>query len=105
MLRSLAYAALGTLFTFLMTALGAATVFFFAHAACERTQRALLGFAAGVMTAASIWSLLLPAIEQAAEEGRFPACCWERFSLWGWTRSARCWARSERMLMRAATFC
>ena len=72
MLRSLAYAALGTLFTFLMTALGAATVFFFAHAACERTQRALLGFAAGVMTAASIWSLLLPAIEQAAEEGHFP---------------------------------
>lgn len=61
---------LGTSFTFLMTALGAATVFFFARAVCERAQGALLGFAAGVMTAASVWSLILPAIEQTAAEGR-----------------------------------
>ena len=63
---------LGTSFTFLMTALGAATVFFFARAVCERAQGALLGFAAGVMMAASVWSLILPAIEQTAAEGRLP---------------------------------
>ena len=63
---------LGTSFTFLMTALGAATVFFFARAVCERAQGALLGFAAGVMTAASVWSLILPAIEQTAAAGRLP---------------------------------
>ena len=72
MLRPLMLAWLGTSFTFLMTALGAATVFFFARAVCERAQGALLGFAAGVMTAASVWSLILPAIEQTAAEGRQP---------------------------------
>ena len=72
MLRPLMLALLGTSFTFLMTALGAATVFFFARAVCERAQGALLGFAAGVMTAASVWSLILPAIEQTAAEGRLP---------------------------------
>ena len=72
MLRSLGWAALGTGFTFLMTTLGAATVFFFTGAPHPRSQRAMLGFAAGVMTAASVWSLLLPAIEQAVEDGAFP---------------------------------
>ena len=72
MLRPLMLAWLGTSFTFLMTALGAATVFFFARVVCERAQGALLGFAAGVMTAASVWSLILPAIEQTAAEGRLP---------------------------------
>ena len=72
MLRPMMLALLGTSFTFLMTALGAATVFFFARAVCERAQGALLGFAAGVMTAASVWSLILPAIEQTAAEGRLP---------------------------------
>lgn len=57
-------ALLGTLFTFAMTAAGAAAVFFSRRAA--RENGALLGFAAGVMTAASVWSLLLPAIERAA---------------------------------------
>lgn len=46
-------------------------VFFFAGEPRPRFQRAMLGFAAGVMTAASVWSLLLPAIDQAAE-GAFP---------------------------------
>ena len=72
MLRPLMLAWLGPSFTFLMTALGAATVFFFARAVCERAQGALLGVAAGVMTAASVWSLILPAIEQTAAEGRLP---------------------------------
>ena len=63
-------ALLGTSFTFLMTALGAATVFFFARKVCECAQGALLGFAAGVMMAASVWSLILPALAQTAAEGR-----------------------------------
>ena len=66
MLQSLGWAALGTGFTFLMTALGAAMVFFFAGEPRPHFQKTLLGFAAGVMTAASVWSLLLPAIDQAA---------------------------------------
>lgn len=66
LLQALSWAALGTAFPFLMTTLGAAAVFFFAREPRAGSQRALIGFAAGVMTAASIWSLLLPAIEQSA---------------------------------------
>lgn len=72
MLQSLGWAALGTGFTFLMTTLGAAMVFFIPGEPKPKFQRAMLGFAAGVMTAASVWSLLLPAIDQANEGGRFP---------------------------------
>ena len=67
MLQSLGWAALGTGFTFLMTALGAAMVFFFAGEPRPHFQKTLLGFAAGVMTAASVGSLLRPAIDRAAE--------------------------------------
>ena len=70
MMRALVYAACGTSFTFLMTTLGAATVFLLGRG--NNSQAAMLGFAGGVMTAASVWSLLLPAIEQAAE-GPLPA--------------------------------
>ena len=66
MLQSLGWAARGTGFTFLMTTLGAAMVFFFAGEPRPHFQKALLGFAAGVMTAASVWSLLLPAINRSA---------------------------------------
>ena len=72
MLRSLGWAALGTGFTFLMTTLGAATVFFFSGEPRPKFQKAMLGFAAGVMTAASVWSLMLPAIDQARAEGKLP---------------------------------
>lgn len=72
MTRALGYAALGTLFTFAMTTLGAATVFLLGRANESRSQEVMLGFAGGVMTAASVWSLLLPAIEQA-ESGPLPA--------------------------------
>ena len=67
MMRALGYAAIGTLFTFLMTTLGAATVFLLGRRETGRSQEVMLGFAGGVMTAASVWSLLLPAIELAAE--------------------------------------
>ena len=66
MRQALLWAAAGTGFTFAMTTLGAAMVFFFRGEPQERVQRVLLGFAAGVMTAASVWSLLLPAIAQAS---------------------------------------
>nr|WP_286170727.1 ZIP family metal transporter [Harryflintia acetispora] len=58
-------ALLGTGFTFLATAAGAGMVFFFRKQAGEEFQRSFLGFAAGVMIAASVWSLLIPAIEMA----------------------------------------
>ena len=68
MTQALLWAAGGTGFTALMTALGAATVLFFRRP--DRTlQRLLLGFAAGVMIAASVWSLLIPAIERAEAMG------------------------------------
>ncbi|XP_057214107.1 zinc transporter ZIP11-like isoform X2 [Triplophysa rosa] len=63
-------ALLGTLFTWGLTAAGAALVFIFS----SRQKRILdgsLGFAAGVMLAASYWSLLAPAIEMAEESGRY----------------------------------
>ena len=69
LLQYLARAALGTGFTFLMTTLGAAAVFFFRGGIDAKLQKALLGFAAGVMTAATVWSLLLPAIERTAAAG------------------------------------
>lgn len=72
MMRALGYAALGTLFTFLMTTLGAATALLLGRGEKSGSQEAMLGFAGGVMTAASVWSLLLPSIEQAAE-GPLPA--------------------------------
>ena len=54
MLRSIQWAALGTGFTFLMTTLGAAVVFFLTGEPKPRFQKTALGFAAGVMTAASV---------------------------------------------------
>lgn len=64
-----ASALLGTGFTCFMTALGAATVFLFRRSIPHRIQRVFLGFAAGVMIAASVWSLLIPAMDMAAEQG------------------------------------
>ena len=61
----------GILIPFFGTALGAACVLFMKKSMNELVQRALTGFAAGVMVAASVWSLLIPAIEQAASMGEF----------------------------------
>ena len=72
MASSFLWAVGGTQFIFWMTALGASLVFFFRGTEL-RFQKALLGFASGVMTAASVWSLLLPAIEQAGAESALPA--------------------------------
>ncbi len=59
----------GIFLPFLGTVLGAACVFFLRSRLHSTVQRALTGFAAGVMTAASVWSLLIPAMEQAQAMG------------------------------------
>ena len=70
MQTALLWAAGGTGFTFLMTTLGAASVFLFRKRNSMVFQQVFLGFAAGVMVAASVWSLLIPAIERAEEAGQ-----------------------------------
>ena len=69
MLEGILWASAGTGFTFLMTTLGAMVVFFFHREVNSNIQRIFLGFAAGVMIAASVWSLLIPAIESAQSQG------------------------------------
>ncbi|MCR4732535.1 MAG: ZIP family metal transporter [Lachnospiraceae bacterium] len=60
----------GLLIPFAGTSLGAAAVFFMKKELSRRISRALTGFASGVMVAASIWSLLVPALEQEKTMGR-----------------------------------
>lgn len=64
-------ALMATLFTWLVTALGASMVFFFKKIE-KKVLNSMLGFAAGVMIAASFWSLLKPSIEMAKEAGTQP---------------------------------
>ena len=61
---------LGILIPFLGTTLGASCVFFMKKSLSNLIQHSLAGFAAGVMVAASIWSLLIPAIEQSEDMGK-----------------------------------
>ncbi len=61
----------GLLIPFIGTSAGAACVFFLKKDLKAGIQRALTGFAAGVMVAASIWSLIVPAIDQSAAKGRW----------------------------------
>ena len=65
-------ALVATLGTWSVTALGAATVVFFKSPKLK-TMNIMMGFAAGVMIAASFWSLLLPAIERAEISSSVPA--------------------------------
>lgn len=67
-LNPIVQALLATLFTWGVTALGASLVFFF-KAVSPKVMDAMLGFAAGVMLAASYWSLLAPAIEMSNNRG------------------------------------
>lgn len=61
---------IGLMIPFCGTAVGAAAVFFMKKSLGSGVTRALTGFAAGVMTAASVWSLIIPAIEQSEHWGR-----------------------------------
>lgn len=60
---------IGLLIPFLGTAAGAACVFLIRNKIPERLQKSLTGFAAGVMVAASVWSLLIPSMEMTGKEG------------------------------------
>ena len=80
----------GILIPFAGTSLGAGCVYFMKEQLHRNVQRGLTGFAAGVMVAASIWSLLIPALEESAGWGISPlyrrwwasgrescsCCCW-----------------------------
>lgn len=61
----------GVAIPFIGTSAGAGCVFFMKKVMSDGIQRVLTGFAAGVMTAASVWSLLIPAIKQAAALGKW----------------------------------
>ena len=64
-MEAILYALLGTMFTFLMTTLGSALVYIIKDDVKIDMQRIFLGFAAGVMVAAAVWSLLIPSMEMA----------------------------------------
>lgn len=61
---------IGIMIPFIGTVAGSACVFFMKDKLGKTVERALMGFAGGVMTAASIWSLIVPAIEQSADKGK-----------------------------------
>lgn len=60
----------GLLIPFLGTTLGSAMVFFMKNSMDKKVEKILLGFASGVMMAASVWSLIIPAIDMAEEQGK-----------------------------------
>ena len=60
----------GLLIPFVGTSAGAACTFFMKNELSRKIQRCLIGFASGVMAAASVWSLIIPAIEQSANMGK-----------------------------------
>lgn len=66
------YIILGILIPFIGTTLGTMLVFFVKNTINKKYQKLLLGFASGVMIAASVWSLLIPSIETAKENGSIP---------------------------------
>ena len=89
----------GILIPFLGTSLGAGCVFFLKNSLRDGIQRALTGFAAGVMVAASVWSLLIPAMEQAADLGRLHFS--RRRWVSGWVSCfCCCWTISSRICTR-----
>ena len=62
---------IGLLIPLLGTMLGSAFVFFMKDEMSARLQKSLLGFASGVMVAASVWSLLIPAMDMGADNGKW----------------------------------
>jgi ZIP family zinc transporter len=62
---------IGLLIPLLGTMLGSAFVFFMKNEMSARLQKSLLGFASGVMVAASVWSLLIPAMDMGADSGKW----------------------------------
>ena len=60
----------GLMIPFLGTTLGAGMVFLMKNKMSKKVEKILLGFASGVMIAASVWSLLIPSINMAEEQGK-----------------------------------
>ena len=64
-MNEILYSIVGVMIPFIGTSLGSGLVFFLKKRMNEKVQKMIVGFAAGVMIAASIWSLILPAVEMA----------------------------------------
>lgn len=63
------YSIAGILIPFMGTSLGSSLVFFMKKDMNEKFRKMIVGFAAGVMIAASVWSLIMPSVEMAEEQG------------------------------------
>ena len=70
---------IGILIPFIGTTAGAACVYFMKNKMNDLVQKVLLGFASGVMIAASVWSLLIPAMDMSRKNG--VCSCSSRFSI------------------------
>lgn len=68
-MNDLLYSIAGIMIPFIGTSLGSSLVFFLKKTMNEKIQKMIVGFAAGVMIAASVWSLILPAVEMAEIQG------------------------------------
>ena len=71
-MKAIFWAGVGTLFPFAMTVLGAALVFLFRNSRNGKTEQVCMGFAAGVMSAAAVFSMLIPAVEHTKQSGGVP---------------------------------
>lgn len=65
------FATLSVLIPFIGTVAGSAMVFLMKNSLDGKTEKLLLGFASGVMLAASVWSLLIPAVDMSADMGTY----------------------------------
>lgn len=68
-MNDLLYSIAGIMIPFVGTSLGSSLVFFLKKTMNEKVQKMIVGFAAGVMIAASVWSLILPSVEMAENQG------------------------------------
>ena len=68
-MNDILYSIAGIMIPFIGTSLGSSLVFFLKKTMNEKVQKMIVGFAAGVMIAASVWSLILPAVEMAESQG------------------------------------
>lgn len=68
-MNDILYSIAGIMIPFIGTSLGSSLVFFLKKTMNEKVQKMIVGFAAGVMIAASVWSLILPAVEMAEKQG------------------------------------
>ncbi len=68
-MNEILYSIVGVMIPFIGTSLGSSLVFFLKKSMNEKVQKMIVGFAAGVMIAASVWSLILPAVEMAENQG------------------------------------